>query len=103
MHRGEVWDADLPGLGPHPVVIVSRDRAIPVMGSVVCVLVTSSVRGHAAEVELNADEGLDRACAANCDDLHTVRKSILRRRRGSLGPVRLRLLDNALRVALGLD
>lgn len=48
MHRGEVWDADLPEIGFHPVVIVSRESAIPVLRSLVCALVTASVHGHLA-------------------------------------------------------
>ncbi len=102
MHRGEVWDADIPAVGRHPAVIVTRDAAIPVLSSLVCVLVTSTIRGHAAEVELDAGEGLDHPSAANCDNLLTLTKADLVRRRGSLGPVRLALLDDALRVALGL-
>jgi mRNA interferase MazF len=102
MHRGEVWDADLPTIGRHPVVIVSCEAAIPVLRSIVCALVTSSIHGHVAEVQLNAEEGLDHQSAASCDNLLTVRTDILRRRRGVLGPVRLAQLDAALRIALGL-
>ncbi len=102
MHRGEVWDADLPVSGRRPVVIVTRDQAIPVLRSVVCAIVTSTVRGHPAEISVNADEGLDDPSAVNCDNLVTVAKQALTRRRGTLGPVRLRQLDHALRVALDL-
>ena len=102
MHRGEVWDARLPSGGDHPVVIVTRDVAIPVLTSVVGVVVSSTIRGHRAEVELNADEGLTHACAANCDNMVTVRKRHLRTRLGTLGPAKLRQLDVALRLALDL-
>jgi mRNA interferase MazF len=101
MHRGEVWDADLPE-GRHPVVIVSRESALSILRSVVCVAVSSTHRGHLAEVELNADEGLDHASAANCDNLLTVGLARLVRRRGHLGPAKLRQLDDALRLALDL-
>jgi mRNA interferase MazF len=100
--RGEVWEADIPGVGRHPVVIVTRDSAIPIMSSVVCVLVTSSFRGHVAEIEVGAGEGLDRLSAANCDNLFTLPKQVLARRRGALGPAKLAELDRALLVALGL-
>jgi mRNA interferase MazF len=102
MHRGEVWDARLPRGGDHPVVIVSRDVAIPVLSSVVCVVVTSTIRGHRAEVQLNRDEGLAHSSAANCDNVVTISKEDLRSRRGALGPVRLAELDDALRLALDL-
>ena len=100
--RGEVWDADVPGVGRHPVVIATRDSAVPLLSSVVCVLVTSSFHGHVAEVELGAEEGLDRASAANCDNVFTLPKRVLTRRRGALGPAKLAELDRALTVVLGL-
>jgi mRNA interferase MazF len=102
MHRGEVWDADIPRVGRHPVVVVSRESALPVLRSVVCVTVSSTHHGHVAEVELNADEGLDHASAANCDDLLGVRREWFVRRRGHVGPAKLRQLDDALRLALDL-
>jgi mRNA-degrading endonuclease toxin of MazEF toxin-antitoxin module len=39
----------------------------------------------------------------NCDDLATVSKSVLGRYRGSLSPDATYRLDDALRIALGLD
>ncbi|MDZ4825966.1 MAG: type II toxin-antitoxin system PemK/MazF family toxin [Actinomycetota bacterium] len=101
--RGDVWDADIPGVGSHPVVVATRDTAIPALTSLICVLVTSSVHGHVAEVELGATEGLGHECAANCDNLFTLPKSVLSRRRGRLGPAKLTALDQALTIALGLD
>ena len=100
--RGEVWDADVPGVGRHPVVIATRDSAVPLLSSVVCVLVTSSFHGHVAEVELGAEEGLDRASAANGDNVFALPKRVLTRRRGALGPAKLAELDRALTVVLGL-
>ncbi len=101
--RGDVWDATIPGVGTHPVVVVTRDTAVPVLSSIVCVLVTSTFHDHVAEVGLGPDEGLDRDCAANCDNVFTLPKAVLTRRRGRLGPARLDQLDQALTIALGLD
>jgi mRNA-degrading endonuclease toxin of MazEF toxin-antitoxin module len=53
-------------------------------------------------VKLGAEEGLDRPGAANCDNLFTLPKRVLTRRRGALGPAKLAELDSALMVALGL-
>jgi mRNA interferase MazF len=100
--RGEVWEADIPGVGRHPVVVATRDSALPLLGSVVCVLVTSRFRGHVAEIELGPDEGLDHRSAANCDNLFTLPRRVLVRRRGRLGSAKLQELDGALMVALGL-
>jgi mRNA-degrading endonuclease toxin of MazEF toxin-antitoxin module len=97
-----VWDADVPGVGRHPVVVATRDSALPLLSSVVCVLVTSAFRGHVAEVDVGPNEGLDRPSAANCDNLFTLPKRVLTRRRGALGASKLAELDRALLVALGL-
>lgn len=100
--RGDVWDAEIPGVGTHPVVVVTRDTAIPLLTTLVCVLVTSTFHGHVAEVAVGDEVGLERDSAANCDNLFTLPKRVLVRRRGALGPVKLRELDRALSIALGL-
>ena len=99
--RGDVCVADIPGAGRHPVVVVTRDTAVPVLTSVVCVLVTTRVRGHVAEVQVGGDEGLRQESAANCDNLFTLPKAVLRRV-GRLGPAKQREMNAALAIALGL-
>ena len=100
--RGAIWDARIPWVGTHPVVVVTRDSAIPVLSSVVCVLVTSTFHSHVAEVEVGDAEGLGHSCAINCDNLFTLPKHVLVRRRGQLGPAKLEQFDRALAIALGL-
>jgi mRNA interferase MazF len=100
--RGAIWDAQIPGVGTHPVVIVTRESAVPVLSSVVCALITSTFHGHVAEVEVGDDEGLSHSCAINCDNLFTLPKGVLVRQRGHLGPAKLAQLDRALTIALGL-
>ena len=86
----------------HPVVVITRDTAIPMLRSLVCVLVTSTFHHHVAEVEVGPDEGLDHDCAANCDNLFTLPRAVLAHRRGELGPAKRQQLDAALMIALGL-
>lgn len=102
MNRGDVYDAALP-IGPHPVVVVTRASAIPVLRNVCVAVVTSTIRGAPTEVPVGRGEGLSRDSVVNCDDLVTTSKSVLGRRRGSLGPEATHRLDDALRIALGLD
>jgi mRNA interferase MazF len=102
VNRGDVYDADL-SVGLHPVVVVTRNSAIPVLRNVCVAVVTSTIRGAPTEVPVGRGEGLNRDSVVNCDDLVTTSKSVLGRRRGSLGPEATRRLDNALRIALGLD
>ena len=101
--RGDIWDATIPGVGTHPVVIVTRDTALPLISSAVCALVTSTFHGHVAEVEVGRNEGLDHDSAVNCDNLFTLPTNVLARCRGRLGPSKLARIDRALIVALGLD
>lgn len=101
--RGEIWDADLGEHGSRPCVIATRDAALPVLSRVNVVLVTGTIRGHAAEIELGPEHGLEHPSAANCDVIASVRKDALVRRRGRLDPASLRRFDDALRVALALD
>lgn len=100
--RGDIWDADL---GPvvRPVLIVTRDTAIPVLSRIVCVAITKTIRKHLAEVELSREHGLDEPSAANCDWLMTVAKDRLVRHRGRLDPVTARRVNAALVLALELD
>ncbi len=100
--RGEIWDAEIPGVGRKPVVIATRDTAIPLLTNLVCVLVTSKYRGHVAEVEVGREEGLSHTSAINCDNIFTLPKTMLTTRRGSLGPVALEAFNSALEIALGL-
>ena len=102
INRGDVWDAEIPGVGVHPVVVVTRDVAIPVLSAVVCALVTSSFHEHVAEVEVGPEQGLDHESGVNADNLFTLPKAVLTRRRGHLGEPLLSELDLALTIALGL-
>lgn len=102
INRGDIWDAQIPGVGSHPVVIVTRDTAIPVLSSLVCVLISSTFHHHVAEVALGQSEGLGHECAANCDNVFTLPKSVLSRRRGRLDAVKMIDLNAALAIALGL-
>ncbi len=102
MNRGDIWNVDFPA-GTHPAVIVTRETAIPVLRNVTVAMITSTVRSIPTEVPLGPEHGLARECAANADNLFTVPKRELTQRRGALGPADLRRLDDALRLALGLD
>ena len=83
--RGEVWWAESEDLR-RPVMVVTRDAAIPVLGAILVAPVTRTVRGIPTEVPLGSDEGLPSPCAASFDNLRPVRKAWLTRRIGTLGP-----------------
>ena len=103
VRRGDIWDAELPKVGRRPCVVLTRDEAIPVLARVTVAVITSSVRGHPGEVPLGSEHGLDLDSVANCDDIVTIGKALLSRRRGSLNVSDIVRLDTALCVALGIE
>ena len=84
-------------------MIVTRDRAIPVLANVVVVAITGTIRDVPTEVPLGPAQGLARECVANCDNLFTIPKRVLGARRGALDSESLVRLGAALRIALELD
>ncbi len=84
-------------------MIVTRDRAIPMVANVTVASVTRTVRGLPTEVTLGREHGLEHESVVNCDNLATLPKDALRTRRGLLDPQSLDRLRQALRIALELD
>ncbi len=104
MRRGEIWWAALPSpAGRSPVVLVSRNLAYKVRSKVSVIEVTTRERGLETEVPLGAREGLPRTCWGNADNIATVDKTWLVDRIGALGREKMRRLDRALALALGLE
>jgi mRNA interferase MazF len=85
------------------VVVLTRERAIPVLTNLTVAAVTGTVRGLPTEVPLGPEHGLARDCVVNCDNLFTVPKRALGRLRGELDPVSLDRLRTALRIALDIE
>lgn len=67
-----------------PVLIVTRDRAIPVLNSVVVAPITRTVRGIPTEVPLGVAHGLRVSSVASFDNTRVVRKNQLTVKVGSL-------------------
>ena len=84
-------------------MIVTRDRAIPLLANLTLAAVTGSIRGLPTEVPVGVEHGLLRDSVINCDNLITLPKSALAARRGEVGPEGIRHLHLALRIALDLD
>ena len=82
--RGEIWWAESEQMR-RPVLVVTRDAAIPVLGAILVAPVTRTVRAIPTEISLGPDEGLLGPCAASFDNLRPVRKAWLTRRMGTLG------------------
>ena len=104
MRRGDLWWANIPiPAGRRPVVLVSRNVAYAVRSKVTVIEVTTHVRCLATEVPLGARDGLPRRCCASADNIVTIDKAWLDERIGALSAEKLKLLDRALSLALGLS
>ena len=84
-------------------MILTRDRAIPVLANVTVAAVTGTIRGLPTEVPLGREHGLARDCVVNCDNLFTIPKQAVGRRRGELDPESLARLRTSLMIALDLE
>lgn len=101
MNRGEIWMAQV-GRKRRPVLVLTRTEVIDVRELVTVAEVTSSVRGIAAEVDLEADDGaLRKPSVINCDGLHTFAQSSLTSRVASASEQTMRRVCWAISYALG--
>jgi len=101
VHRGDVWWADVPGDKRRPVVVLTRERFISRLDAVMVAPVTTSVRHIPTEVALDVADGMPRACAANFDNVFTIRRSHLKARITRLSATQLDLVCQAYRFAVG--
>lgn len=102
MKQFGIWWADLAEpVGRRPVLLLSRNDAYDYLSKFIAVEIMSTVRGIASEVPLGEEEGLPKACVANCDRLRMVPRSGLTRLAGQLAPERWVEAKRAMGAALG--
>ena len=72
VNRGELWSAHV-GRKSRPVLVLTRSEVLDVRELVTVAEVTTSIRGLAAEVDIDhVRVGLGRPSVINCDGLHTL-------------------------------
>jgi mRNA interferase MazF len=99
--RGELWWCELPQTGRRPVVVLSRDAAIPRLHRTLVAPCTTTIRGLASEVVLEpGDDPIPRRSAVNLDSVESVSAAVLVERLGRLSDERMRDLCAALEVAV---
>jgi mRNA interferase MazF len=98
--RGEVWEAHLPRVGDHRVVVLTISALSPRLSAVTVALITGKEGPPSTHVPVDSDSGL--TGYINATDLHTVDKPRLHRRRGLLSPGEMANLEGAIRLYLGL-
>jgi mRNA interferase MazF len=101
MRRGELWLAQV-GRKKRPVLVLTRSEVIDVRDLVTVAEVTTSIRGLAAEVDVDhAEVGLDLPSVIKCDGIHTVAQSMLTDPIGELSDDTMRKVCSAVSYALG--
>ncbi len=99
--RGEVWWCELPDIGRRPVVVLSRDAAIPRLRRSLIAPCTTTIRGIPSEVTLEPSEDpVPDRCAINLDSVESVSVGVLVTRLGRLSDSRMKEVCAALGVAV---
>lgn len=99
--RGEVWWCELTEVGRRPVVVLSRDTAIPRLRRALVAPCTTTIRGLASEVVLEpGSDPIARRSAVNLDSVESVSVAVLVERLGRLADARMREICGALEVAV---
>lgn len=99
--RGEVWLAHLDKV--RPLVVLTRDPLGALLHSVIAAPVTSTVRGVSTEVQIGPQDGVRVASVVNLDNAQLVSRARLVRRVGRVRGPTMRLICEALAVAVGGD
>lgn len=84
-----------------PVVILTRESVLDLLGEVTIAPVTSTVRDIPSEVLLSKEDGMPRDCAVNLDHIQTVSKDRIGSLIVMLKPEKMEDLRRALLFALG--
>lgn len=99
--RGEVWWCELPEIGRRPVLVLSRDAAIPRLRRALVAPCTTTIRGLPSEVVLEPDaDPVPRRCVANLDAVESVSLAVLVERLGRVADGRMAEVCGALAVAV---
>ena len=102
--RGEVWWCEPPDIGRRPVVVLSRDAAIPRLRRALVAPCTTTIRRLASEVVLEPGEDpIPARCAVNLDSVESVSVAVLVDRLGRLSDDRMREICVALEVAVDCE
>lgn len=100
--RGEVWWCELAEAGRRPVVVLSRDVAIPRLRRALIAPCITTIRGLASEVVLDPPEDpVPVRSAVNLDSVESVSLGVLVDRLGRLADSRMDQICAALGVAVG--
>ena len=96
-----MWWSELAAIGRRPVVVLSRNAAIPRLRRALVAPCTTTIRGLPSEVILEpGDDPISRRSAVNLDSVESVSVAVLVERMGMLSDDRMRDICAALEVAV---
>lgn len=98
--RGGVYFVEHPEWGRRPVLVLTREAAIPVLKRVTVASISRRVRGIPTEVVLDEHDGMPGECAVSLDNLGEAWKALLVEHVTTLPPERMQAVCRALSVAL---
>jgi mRNA interferase MazF len=102
--RGELWWCELEEIGRRPVVVLSRDAAIPRLRRALVAPCTTTIRSLPSEVVLEPGEDpVPLRSAVNLDSVESVSLAALVERLGRLADARMQEVCAALAVAVDCD
>ena len=104
MNQGDVyWCHFKPPDKKRPVVILTRDSAIPYLNGITVAWITPSVRVAPSEASPSPDDGMPEYCTANLYNVHTVQRRQFGAKITQLSREKMRQIREAIEFALGYD
>ena len=102
--RGEVWWCELAEIGRRPVVVLSRDAAIPRLRRTLIGPCTTTIRGIPSVVLLEpCEDPIPQTSVVNLDSVESVSLKTLVERLGRLSDERMRRICEALEIAVACE
>lgn len=86
-----------------PVVVLTRDSAIPYLSTITVAPITFTIRDVPSEVVLTEEDGMKGRCAVNLHNAVTISQDRLGKRVAQLSSLRMSEVCAALRFSLGCD
>jgi len=87
-----------------PVLILTRNSAIPLLTGITVAPVTTVIRSIPSEVLLTAaEDGVSEDCVVNTDNIQTIQKANIGAFIARLSPEKMREVGEAVAFSLGFD
>jgi mRNA interferase MazF len=102
VNRGEIWLYTFASPDKRrPALVLSRQKAIGLLRTVIVAPITSAAHGAPSEVQVGVEEGLKHESVINLDQVQTVDQERLRHFVGTVRPGKMTAVCMALLIATG--